>query len=85
MGRGARQVRIKQVNPLLITSALALVLSGCSLVANRDVRAYNACMVRHSQEAAVCEGPRQAYEVDLPEFQAISAVTRSTTTFALRD
>lgn len=73
------------MNPLLITSALALVLSGCGLAANRDVRAYNACMVRHSQEVAVCEGPRQAYEVDIPEFQAKSAVSRSTAISAVAD
>ena len=78
MSRGRRQVGIEQVNPLIITSALALALSGCGLAVGNDVRAYNGCMVRHSQEAAVCEGPRQAYEVDIPEFQAKSAVTRST-------
>jgi hypothetical protein len=73
------------LNPLLITLALVLVLSGCGLGANRDIRAYNACMVRHSQEAAICDGPRQAYEIDLREFQAKSAVMRSTASVASPD
>jgi hypothetical protein len=83
--QGARQVRTKQVNPLLITLALTIFLTGCGLAANRDVRAYNSCMMRHSQEAAICEGPRQAYEVDIPEFQAKSAVIRSTAASAIPD
>ena len=44
--------------------AVAILLTGCGLPAERDVRAYDACMSRHRQEAALCEGPRQAYEVD---------------------
>jgi hypothetical protein len=83
--QGARQVRIKQVNPLLIIFVLAIVLSGCGFAANRDMRAYNACMLRHSQEAAICDGPRQAYEVDLPVFQAKSAVMRPTASFTSPD
>jgi hypothetical protein len=30
-------------------------------------------MSRHPQEAALCEGPRQAYEVDTATFQARAA------------
>jgi hypothetical protein len=52
------------VERLLVILALLAVLSGCSLGAGLDVRAYNACLVRHPQEPVVCEGPRQAYEVD---------------------
>ncbi len=61
------------MNRLLIVPALAVLLSGCSLAAERDVRAYNACISRHPQDMVVCEGPRRAYEVDLPTFQAKSA------------
>jgi hypothetical protein len=64
------------VNRLLIVPALAVLLSGCSLAAERDVRAYNACISRHPQDMVVCEAPRQAYEVDLPTFQAKSAAIR---------
>ena len=64
------------MNRRLIVPALAVLLSGCSLAAERDVRAYNACISRHPQDMVVCEGPRQAYEVDLPTFQAKSAAIR---------
>jgi len=43
---------------------------GCGVPASRDVRAFDACIARHPQEEAVCEGPRQAYELDPPALQA---------------
>ncbi len=52
------------VKQLLILSTLAITLTGCGLPAGRDVRAFNTCVARHPDEAALCEGPRQAYEVD---------------------
>jgi hypothetical protein len=52
------------VQQLLIASGLSLIVSACSLPADRETRAYNVCLSRHPQETAVCEGPRQAYEVD---------------------
>ena len=55
---------VARVKQLLILSMIAIVLTGCSLSAGRDVRAYNACV------AALCEGPRQAYEVDAATLQA---------------
>jgi len=66
-----------QVKRLLIVSALYIVLSGCGLAAGRDVRAYNTCLARHPQDAVVCEGPRQAYEVDNSPLQANSATSPS--------
>jgi hypothetical protein len=63
----------EQVKHLFIASALTVVLSACGLPAERDVRAYDACISRHPQEAALCEGPRQAYEVDTPTLQARAA------------
>ena len=61
---------VPRVEQLLILSALAIVLTGCGLPAGRDVHAYNACVARHPHEAALCEGPRQAYEVDAATLQA---------------
>jgi hypothetical protein len=60
---------VVHVEQLLILSTLAIVLAGCSLPAGRDVRAYHACLARHPQEAVLCEGPRQAYEVDAATLQ----------------
>ncbi len=58
---------------LLIASAIAIVLAGCALSADRDTRAYANCIARHPAEAALCEGPRQAYEVDTSTYQATAA------------
>jgi hypothetical protein len=66
---------MEQVKRLLIVSALPVVLSGCGLAADRDVRAYNTCLARHPQDAVVCEGPRQAYDVDEYILQANSATS----------
>jgi hypothetical protein len=66
------------VNRLPIVSALAVLLTGCSLAGNQDVRAYNACLSRHPQDVVVCEGPRQAYEIDDFTFSARSAAIRPT-------
>ena len=49
---------------LLVISALVVTLAACSLPAGRDARAHNRCIARHPGEAALCEGPRQAYEVE---------------------
>ena len=62
--------RIKQ---LLILSTLTIVFVGCNSPAGRDVRAYKACLVHHPHETALCEGPRQAYEVDAATLQARAA------------
>jgi hypothetical protein len=67
---GSGKSGANQVKHLLIVSALTIVLTGCGLPAGRDVRAYETCMSRHPQETALCEGPRQAYDVDTSTFQA---------------
>jgi hypothetical protein len=67
-GRTGR-LSVARVKQLLILSTLAIVLTGCGLPSGRDVRAYNACVARHPQEAALCDGPRQAYEVDAATLQ----------------
>jgi hypothetical protein len=61
------------VKALLILSPLLLFFCGCAFTSSRDVRAYNACLMRHPQDAPLCEGPRQAYEVELPALAARSA------------
>ena len=58
---------------LLGVSMLTIALIGCGSPASRDVLAYDACITRHPQEAALCEGPRQAYQLDPAAFQASAA------------
>jgi Tfp pilus assembly protein PilP len=55
---------------LLVISTLVVVLAGCSVSADRAVRAYDACVARHHEEMMICEAPRQAYEADTTTFQA---------------
>jgi hypothetical protein len=51
-------------------SGITIALTGCSFTASRDVLAYDTCVARHPQEQVLCEGPRQAYELDPTAFQA---------------
>ena len=69
--------RLGEVRHLLIASGVAILLTGCGLPAERNVQAYEACMSRHPQEAALCEGPRGAYEVDTSTYQARAGVVTS--------
>jgi hypothetical protein len=64
------------VQKLLIASALSLIVSACSLPPDRDTRAHNVCLARHAQEAALCEGPRQAYEVNASDIPARAIASR---------
>ena len=75
MGRG-RRLGTEQVQKLLIALAFSLFVSACTLPAGRDIRAYNVCIARHAQEAVVCEGPRQAYEVDASDIPARATANR---------
>jgi len=43
-----------------------LLVSGCGVAPDRSLQAANACLIRHPQDAPLCEAPRQAYQVDLP-------------------
>jgi hypothetical protein len=70
---GSGNSGVERVKHLVVASALAIVVTGCGLPADRAVRAYNGCMARHPQEAALCEGPRQAYEVDTSTYEATAA------------
>jgi hypothetical protein len=57
---------------LLILSPLLLLFTGCGVTPERNVRAFNACLTRHAQDAVVCEAPLQAYEVNAPTLAAKS-------------
>lgn len=72
---GLRLLRIAGIEPvkaLLILSPLLLLLTDCSVTSDGNVRAFNACLVRHAQDAVVCEAPLQAYAVDGPTLAARS-------------
>jgi hypothetical protein len=64
------------VKRLLIVLALSALASGCSLPAGLDVQAYNTCLSRHPHDTVVCEGPRQAYELDPSAVQLRSVASR---------
>jgi hypothetical protein len=70
---GDSDLAVRQVRRLLIASAITIILTGCGLPAERDVRVYDNCRSRHPQETALCEGPRQAYEVGTSPLQARAA------------
>ena len=61
---------MEKLKQLLGVSLLTIGVAGCSAPASLDVLAYDACIVRHPQEAALCEGPRHAYELNPTAFQA---------------
>jgi hypothetical protein len=75
MGRG-RRLGTGQVQQLLVASGFLLLASACTLPADRETRAYNVCLARHAQETAICEGPRQAYEVDASDVPARAIADR---------
>jgi hypothetical protein len=62
---------------LLVVAVLTIALIGCSSPASRDVLAYDACITRHPQEVALCEGPRQAYQLDPAAFQSRAVAAAS--------
>ena len=64
---------------LFIVPVLAVLLSGCGVAAKVNARhdmeaskvAYKACLAERGQDAAACDGLRQAYEADLLAYRAI--------------
>jgi hypothetical protein len=73
MLEGSGKLGGEKLEQLLFVSVLTIALTGCGFPASPDVRAYDACVARHPQEVAVCEGPRQAYELDPTAVQARAA------------
>ena len=61
---------------LFVVLALSVLLGGCGLAVGQDVRAYNTCLSRHPDDTVVCEGPRQAYELDPSVVQPRSVASR---------
>jgi hypothetical protein len=64
---------VDKLNQPLCALVLTIALIGCGSPTSRDVLAYDTCITRHPQEAALCEGPRQAYQLDPAAFQARAA------------
>jgi hypothetical protein len=64
---------VKGLKRLLGVPLLPIALIGCGSPAGRDVLAYDACITRHPREVALCEGPRQAYQLAPTAFQATAA------------
>ena len=61
---------------LFVVLALSVLLGGCGLTVGQDVRAYNTCLTRHPDDTMVCEGPREAYELDPSIVQPRSVASR---------
>jgi hypothetical protein len=66
---------LPRLNRLLSASVLTITLIGCGSPTSRDILAYDACIARHPQEAALCEGPRQAYQLDKTALRATATAT----------
>ena len=58
---------------LLRISVLASVVTGCGPPIGLDVLVYDTCIARHPKDATLCEGPRQAYELEPTAYQARAA------------
>jgi hypothetical protein len=63
------------MNRLLSVMAFPILLTGCGLGTGPDVRAYNTGLFRHPQDAMICEGPPQAYELEPSIVQARTAAS----------
>ena len=75
MMAGSAGSEVKRVKRPVLAPALAILVAACTSPANRAVRAYDACMSRHPHGAALCEGPLQAYELDMSTYQAAAAIS----------
>jgi hypothetical protein len=72
----ARPAATLAIKRLLIVLVLSVLSSGCGLPMGRDVQAYNTCVSRHPHDTVVCEGPRQAYELETSVIQLRSVASR---------
>ncbi|MGA8755513.1 MAG: hypothetical protein WB611_04165 [Stellaceae bacterium] len=72
---GSGNTVMARVKPAIAASAFGILTLSCTLPADPAVRAYDACMSRHPHEAALCEGPLQAYQLDMSAYLAAAAVS----------
>jgi hypothetical protein len=75
----ARPAARLAVERLFMVLALSVLLGGCGHAVGQDAQAYNTCLSRHPHDTVVCEGPRQAYELDPSVVQLRSVASRSAT------
>jgi pSer/pThr/pTyr-binding forkhead associated (FHA) protein len=68
--------KLEAVKRLLMVLALSVLTGGCGIAVGQDVRAYDACLSRHPHDTVVCEGPRQAYELEPSVVQPRSVASR---------
>jgi hypothetical protein len=61
---------------LFVVLALSVLLGGCGVTVGQDVRAYNTCLTRHPEDTMLCEGPREAYQLDPSVVQPRSVASR---------
>ena len=61
---------------LFVVLALSVLLGGCGVTVGQDVRAYNTCLTRHPDDTMLCEGPREAYQLDPSVVQPRSVASR---------
>jgi hypothetical protein len=66
-------IGVEKLKQLLGVSLLTIGVAGCGAPRSLDVVVYDACIARHPQEVTLCEGPRQAYQLDPAAFQATAA------------
>jgi hypothetical protein len=71
--RSRRYQKVIPMKMLFVVVAPLLLFCGCTVTQDRDVRVYNACLLRHPNETALCEAPRQAYQPDVPTVAARSS------------
>jgi hypothetical protein len=64
---------------LFVVLALSALLGGCGVTVGQDVRAYNTCLTRHPDDTMLCEGPREAYQLDPSVVQPRSVASRPVT------
>src|SRR5215813_7445538 len=62
--RSRRYQKVIPMKMLFVVVPSLLLFCGCAVTQDRDVRAYNACLLRNPNETALCDAPREAYRPD---------------------
>jgi hypothetical protein len=79
MRMGSDKSARKKLKQSISLSLVIMALTHCAYQPSRDVLAYNLCIARHPSEAPICEGPRQAYRLDLSASERGAAATSALT------